>query len=152
MRVVLFVIAALLVASTPAAAQLNSAGFRAGISSDPDQFVMGGQLEFGPFARNFTVVPSLELGFGDNITTFQFNGDGYYHFDVRDPSWNPYVGMGLALAFYDWDGGSQTEFGANINGGVRFKLQNASAIFAELRIGIADIPELKVVGGWNFPL
>ena len=151
-RVVLLVVAALLLASAPTDAQLNAAGVRLGFSSNPDQFVMGGQLEFGPFSKSFTFVPSLELGLGDDITTIQLNGDGYYHFDIQGESWNPYAGMGLGLAFYDWDGGSETEFGANLIGGVRFKLQSASTIFTELRIGIADIPDFKVIAGWNFPM
>jgi len=150
-RMVLLAVAALLLVSAPAGAQLNAVGPRLGISSKPDQFVMGGQLEFGPFSKSFTITPNLELGFGDDVTTVQMNADGNYHFDIQE-TWNPYVGMGLGLAFYDGDGGSQTEFGANIIGGLRFKLRDASAIFTELRIGIADLPDLKVVAGWNFPL
>lgn len=155
-RVVLPAIAALLLASTPAAAQLNMGGPRFGFSSDPDQVVLGGQLEFGPYDRSFTFTPNLEIGLGDDLTTIQFNADGNYHFDVGE-TWNPYVGAGFALAFYDWDSNgrgedSETDFGANLIGGVRFKLRNASAVFAEMRIGVADVADLKLIGGWNFPL
>jgi opacity protein-like surface antigen len=156
-RLFLLAAAALLLTSGTAAAQVSDAGGRIGFSVDPDQFAMGGQLEFGPFERNFMIVPSLELGVGDHVTTIQPNIDVDYHFDVHE-SWNPYAGFGLGIAFYDWGSryapfdGSDTEVGANLIGGLRFRQVDRRQIFTEMRIGVGDIPSLKILAGMNFSL
>ncbi|HKA25513.1 MAG TPA: hypothetical protein VKF80_11085, partial [Candidatus Eisenbacteria bacterium] len=69
------------------------------------------------------------------------------------PNWNPYVGGGIGIAFFDYDNdGSDTELGVNLLGGLRFRQKNGSHLFTELRLGIGDpYPDAKVIVGWNFP-
>ena len=151
-------LAALLPAAAHAQDRLTTAfGPRIGVSLDPDQLVLGGQLEMGELAPDLTFVPNLELGFGDDITTIQLNGDVHYHFLVSGSAWRPYVGGGIGVAFYSIDlppgfsgDDSFTEVGLNIIGGAIVPTQSGSRFFTELKLGIADLPEVKILVGWNF--
>jgi len=144
-------------ASTSHAQSGNEIGPRVGLSINPDQFVIGGQMNF-PLenTHGLAVSPNLELGVGDNVTTIQFNGDLDYHFANQGPTWNPYIGAGLGIAFFDFNndvgGGSNSEIGVNLIGGLRFHQHNGSHLFTELRVGLGDIPDAKVMVGWNFPM
>ncbi|HEV8480053.1 MAG TPA: hypothetical protein VGR66_04600 [Candidatus Eisenbacteria bacterium] len=135
----------------------NEIGPRVGLSINPDQFVIGGQINLPlESARGLAISPNVELGVGDNVTTLQLNADLDYHFDNAGPNWNPYVGGGIGLAFFDFNndvgGGSESELGVNLLGGLRFRQKSGSHLFTELRLGIGDIPDAKVMVGWNFPM
>jgi hypothetical protein len=127
-----------------------------GLSINPDQFVIGGQMQFPLEPRGLAISPSLELGVGDNVTVFEINADVLYHFEDAGPRWNPYVGGGLGIAFIDFNNdfpgdNSTSELGVNLLGGLRFRQHNGSHLFTELRLGIGDVPDAKVLVGWNFP-
>ena len=133
----------------------TAAGPRIGVSSDPDQFVVGGQLEMGEMAPDLTFIPNLELGFGDNVTTIQLNGDFHYHFTISGSAWRPYVGGGLGVAFYEWDNNgpgdsSDTEFGLNVIAGSIVPTKGGNRFFVELKLATSDLPSLKALVGWNF--
>lgn len=154
-RLALAVAALTLMGASLASAQSEEIGPRLGLSINPDQFVVGGQLQF-PFnePRGLAIAPSLELGVGDDVTTIQFNGDVLYHFENAGPRWNPYVGAGLGIAFYDFSESdhSDTETGVNLVGGMRFAQRSGSHLFTELRLGVGDVPDAKIIVGWNFPM
>lgn len=160
LMLVVCAVAALVPAAAHAQGRLtNAIGPRIGISMDPDQLVLGGQLDLGELAPDLTFAPNLELGFGDDITTIQINGDLHYHFLVQGSAWRPYVGGGLGVAFYSFDAppgfqgdDSQTEVGLNIIGGAIVPTRAGSRFFAELKLGIADLPDIKILAGWNFNL
>ena len=142
-------------ASAQSATPNNEIGPRVGLSINPDQFVIGGQMNFPLEPRGLALSPNIELGVGDNVTTIQLNADLDYHFANAGPNWNPYVGGGIGIAFFDFNndvgGGSNSEIGVNLIGGLRFRQRSGSHLFTELRLGIADIPDAKVMVGWNFP-
>src|SRR5262245_13859363 len=155
-RLAVAVAALTLVGASLASAQSTvsqEVGPRLGLSINPDQFVVGGQMQFPLDPQGLAISPSLELGVGDDVTTVALNADLYYHFDTAGPNWNPYLGGGLGIVFFDADngGGSDTELGVNIVGGLRFRQKNGSHLFTELRLGIGDIPDAKIMVGWNFP-
>lgn len=162
LRKVLLVCA--LAATLPAAVHAqgrltNAIGPRIGVSMDPDQLVLGGQIDLGELAPDLTFTPNLELGFGDDITTIQLNGDVHYHFLVQGSAWRPYLGGGIGVAFYSFDtppgfqgDDSQTEVGLNVVVGAIVPTQSGSRFFTELRLGIVDLPQVKVLVGWNFSL
>jgi len=139
-----------------AANTVTSLGPRFGISVDPDQFVVGGQLSLREFAPNWSFDPSLELGFGDNQTDIAINLDAYYHMRLSGSDWRPYVGGGLGVDFVSWDepfgvhDHSDTFTGLNAVAGFSVPMSSGSQWFTELRIGIGDLPELKIMGGMNF--
>jgi len=147
--IVAFALCALLPGA--ALAQVRSGvGPRVGFSVDPDQLVLGGQMIVGEVAPNLTFDPNLELGFGDDVTVVAANFDLHYHFDVPDMTWRPYAGFGLGINFIDWDGGDETEVGGNVILGAGVPTSAGNRFFGELKFGLGDIPELKLMVGWNF--
>ena len=130
----------------------TTGGLRAGFSSSPDQFLVGGQLELSPVAHNLYIIPSAELGLGDNLTSISFNGDLQYRF-VSHSALRFYAGGGLALYLVNPDGpvGSDTNFGVNALGGMFFNRNSKSPMFVELKAGLSDrVPDWKAVFGVNF--
>jgi hypothetical protein len=147
----------------PAAAQAQSpvaTGFgpRIGLSIDPDQVVLGGQLVVGELAPDVTFNPSLEFGFGDDVTVIALNIDGQYHFRIQGSAWRPYAGFGIGINFIEIDlpspfnDISDTEAGANLIVGAGVPTQSGNRFFTEARFGIGDIPEFKLMAGWLFAL
>ena len=141
----------------PAAAASDALfGPRIGISSSPDQLVLGGQIEFPEFAEHLSVDPNLELGFLDHVTTIAINTDFFYHFEVQDTRWTPYAGLGLGLVVTQFDNDvfgrvdSETDVGANLVLGASVPTRTGSRFFGELRAGLGDIPSVKLMAGWNF--
>ena len=128
-----------------------SGGLRVGFSSSPDQFLVGGQLELPPVAHNLYIVPSGEVGFGDHATTLSFNGDLQYRFVVHSEV-RPYAGGGLAVYYVNVDGGgSDTNLGADILGGVFFNQNSSNPMFVEAKLGLTDeVPDWKFIYGINF--
>lgn len=136
-----------------AGATLGGVGPRVGLSIDPDQLVLGGQMIIGELAPDLTFDPSLEFGFGDNVTVIAMNADLHYHFTLEGTAWRPYAGGGIGLNFIDVDGGgSDTEVGLNLIGGAGVPTQSGNRFFGELRLGLGDIPEIKLLAGWNFKI
>jgi len=155
--------AAFVIASVPAFAAGGSAGGpswgpRFGVSVDPDQLVVGGQYSTGQIAPSISFVPNLELGFGDHQTDVTVNLDGHYHFKLNDSDWAPYVGFGVCVDFVSVDRPapeediSDTNAGGNLILGSNVPLRSGSKFFAELKLGMGDVPSLKVIAGWNFGL
>ena len=128
-----------------------SGGLRVGFSSSPDQFLVGGQLELSPVAHNLYIVPSGEVGFGDHATTLSFNGDLQYRFVVHSEV-RPYAGGGLAVYYVNVDGGgSDTNLGADILGGIFFNQHSSNPMFVEAKLGLTDeVPDWKFIYGINF--
>jgi len=133
-------------------------GPRVGFSSNPDQLVLGGQALIGGIAPDVTFDPNIELGVGDNVTTVQFNFDFKYHLLLQGTPWRPYMGAGIGLAFFQIDNpapfrdNSDTEVGGNFILGAGVPTASGSRFFTELRAGIGNLPDLKLVAGWNFKM
>lgn len=145
----LLVLASLAFFAAPSEATV--AGLRGGFSSDPDQFLFGGQIEPDPIAENIHIVPSGEVGLGDDLFSLQFNGDFQYRFRT-DSGIRPYAGAGVTLAYYDPDNenaDSNTEIGVNALGGLYFG--SSTPMFVDLKLGLTDeVPDFKIVFGINF--
>jgi hypothetical protein len=150
---------ALVAGLVPAAAHsATSYGPRFGVSLDPDQLVFGGQLVVAEVAPNLAFVPNLELGFGDDVTVISLNGDMLYHFALQGTDWTPYAGLGVGVNWISVDlpapagDNSDTEVGLNVVLGTEVPTKRGNAFFAELRFGVGDIPEIKIIAGWNFKM
>jgi hypothetical protein len=148
---------------TPAAAEGNTIsalaiGPRVGLGINPDQIVFGGHMAFGGFHPDWTLSPILELGFGDHQTVVSIDFDGYYHMHLEDSDWRPYFGGGLSIDNFNIDEPapfehvSNTEAGINLVAGTSIPTSPNAPMFAELRVGVGDIPDLHIMAGWNFPL
>ena len=140
--------------ASSSARSLSWWGPRLGFSSNPDQFVIGGQLEFREVAPGLAISPNLEFGIGDDFTWTALNGDLKHHFIVQGANWRPYVGGGLSVNFWNYNSNfgdaSGTEMGANLIFGAVVPTHSGSRFFTEARVGLGDIPDLKILAGWNF--
>src|SRR5687767_11649498 len=88
---------ALILVAAPAFA---GPGLHAGLSLDPDDFLIG--LHFrNALDESLTLVPSVEAGFGD-ITMIAGNLDLHYVLPVESKL-APYVGGGLTLNWFDFE-------------------------------------------------
>ena len=131
-------------------------GPRIGFSSGPDQLVFGGQLIIGEIAPNITFDPSLEFGFGDHQTVITTNFDLHYHFDASASSWRPYAGAGVAVNFVTFDSDtfgnkeSETDVGGSLIGGASVPTKAGNRFFGELKLGLGDTADFKLMVGWNF--
>ncbi len=131
-------------------------GLRAGLTSDPDQFVGGVQFNLGEFRRHLRFQPDVELGFGDDATTLFVTVPVYYRFKV-DQEFTPYAGGGVALGFVDRDlpptssaDDTSFEIGGRATGGLEWNLSGGGAFAVELSLGFGDIHDAQVVAVWNF--
>lgn len=130
-------------------------GLRVGISADPDQAYGGVHFNLGEFAKDVRFRPTLELGFGDDVTLFQALAEVHYVFS-KVQVWKPYVGGGAGLTYADVDDDgrgddSDTEFSLAGVGGVETKLKSGTGFLLELKIGFGDNdPDAKFCVGWSF--
>jgi hypothetical protein len=155
--VLILALGALSAVPAHAAAVLGGVGPRVGFSSNPDQLVFGGQAIIGELAPDLTFDPNLEFGFGDHATVIAANFDLHYHFVIEGSAWRPYAGAGIGLNFIEVDRGfaedlSDTEVGLNLIGGAGVPTASGNRFFGELKLGVGDIPDLKVLVGWNFKI
>ncbi len=148
---VFVLVLALVIAGAGTAAGTVPLGARAGFSLEPDQVVFGAHAKaFEPY-RGWWVVPVAELGFGDNVTTVALSGDMLYGFpELQTSDWGFYLGGGLGWAHYSWDGGDTGEIGLNLVGGMTRRLLTGNELLLELRIGIDELPDVKIVTGITF--
>jgi hypothetical protein len=136
---------AVTVFSQSAAAQ-TSAGVRAGVSGDPDQFYFGGHVETEPLVDRLRFRPNVEVGLGDDVTVVAFNLEFAYHFPSRSNQWNVYAGAGPALNVIDAN--DETDLGGGFN--FLVGVTHDSGLFFEFKIGVVDSPELKFGVGFSF--
>ena len=158
-RIAMASIALLVVLCAPATtfADMGFVGWgpRFGISDDPDQGIIGVHFDLGEFADNVRFRPSLEAGFGDDVTSFLANGLVAYYFDTSAKV-DPYAGAQAVFAFFNFDdddGGdddSETEIGLDVVGGVEFPMKGDTRFLTELQIGFGDIHDFKLMVGWTF--
>ena len=130
------------------------AGGRAGFSADPDQFVIGGQAVVGSVMPMINLVPSVDIGFGSNVSTTTLNIDLQYNFpSLPKVSPNIYVGAGPSIVMANPDGGdSDTDVGLSLLAGLRIPMTGVSYYNLEARFGLEDVPDLKVLLGSKFGL
>jgi hypothetical protein len=120
-------------------------GVRVGASADPDQFVIGGHYETKPLVDRISFRPNLELGLGNGLTVTSFNFELAYTFPNTKP-WNFYAGGGPALVVIDSNRDNQAGGGFNI----LFGLQSHEGLFGEIKAGLLDSPDFKVLIGYTF--
>jgi opacity protein-like surface antigen len=131
-------------------------GARVGLSANPDQAYGGVHFNLGYFARDVRFRPTIEMGFGDDVTTIQALAEVHYIFS-KVQVWKPYVGGGLGLAYVnlnDADPGesaSDTEVSFAGMGGVETKLKSGSTFGIEGKIGFGDDDaDFKFGVNWSF--
>jgi hypothetical protein len=146
------VILLLVVVSSARSSQPNrSFGVRAGFGIDPDQFVFGVQAVLGRTMKIARIAPSADIGLGDDVTVLAFNLDARLSLTPPGTATAFYCGIGPTIAVFDpKKGGGDTEIGLSIAPGLRFPLGSKQAYNAEVRFGIGDVPDLKIMVGVLF--
>ncbi len=149
LTIMVFIISALAgISGHSAAASGTSIGIRAGYSFDPDQFVVGSQAIYGRVFRIARLGPSVDLGLGDKMTTITFNLDARLFLTPPKASTSLYFGMGPTIAIFDPDEGEgDTEVGLTLASGIRMALGGKHFYNLEGRLGIGDVPEVKILVG-----
>jgi hypothetical protein len=130
----------------------TSIGARAGMSLDPDQFTAGVQAVFGELFPPVRLTPSVDVGIGSDQTIIALNPD------LRLPLLSPprtetafYLSTGPTIAYVHPDvGDDDLEVGLSINGGLRFRMGERNFYNVEVRYGIDDIPDWKILFGVFF--
>lgn len=140
------ILALALTAAAPASAQ-EGFGVRAGLSTDPDQFYVGGHWISEPIVEALRFQPNAELGFGDHATLLALNFEFTYWFPLPQDTWRLYVGAGPALNIFSLDDevapaddDTDIEPGVNLLAG----LQLRERVGFEFKFGINDSPDFKV--------
>ena len=114
------------------------------------------QLEFG---GRFT------LYFPDGGDYWELDGDVRYLFPLEgENALLPYVLAGIAIGHWSWDyegpgdeapvgrrSGSDTEVALRIGGGFKVPMARMTP-FAELGLGVGDLPDFTLRGGLTFPV
>lgn len=127
------------------------AGPRVGLSSNPDQVVVGVHYSAGQVAPHVRFQPNVEVGFGDDIKLLELNADFHYRFQDSWDVWNPYAGAGLGygVAFLK-HGDDQGDLQVHLIGGIEKGIK-AGAFFTELKLGLGDrTADWKILAGWTF--
>lgn len=127
-------------------------GARAGFGIEPDQFVIGAQALTGGILRFGVAAPSVDFGFGDDVTTIAANGDVILPL-VSPPGSNTsfYVLAGPTLAYIDPERfDSDLEIGLTLGGGIQLPFGSTDSYNLEARFGLGDIPEFRLMFGILF--
>ncbi len=127
-------------------------GARAGYSSNPDQFVIGGQAVLGRLWQHVRLTPSVDFGFGNDVKTIALNFDGTLNlFSPPGAKVIFYGGAGPDIAIYNPDiGDSQTELGVSLIAGMKIPAIASNYYNLEARFGLGDIPDFKILFGYMF--
>ena len=127
-------------------------GLRAGLGQDPDQFVVGAFAVLGKLGPQARVVPSVDIGFGDNRTVTTLNLDmRWYLISLPESGVKIYGSAGPTLAFKTASkGGNDTEFGITLTAGARIPMRGAKRYNVEARFGFGDIPDFRIMFGVLF--
>jgi hypothetical protein len=149
------VAAATLFMLTPGAAAQGALGVKAGVSTEPDQFYLGGQFESDPIADQLRFRPNLEIGIGDQRTLTAVNVEFVYAIPLRNNPWRVFLGAGPAFNIIHFGedvpghaagGETRTEGGFNILVG----LVHRDGLFAEFKVGALNSPDIKFGVGYSF--
>lgn len=129
-------------------------GPQLGFSSGPDQFVVGGHLQWNNVAPRLDFAPGVDLGFGNSETLVSLNGDFHYRI-ATSTTWQPYVGGGVGIHFANASGStttgsSDTRAAGHFIVGAMVPAAGRSRFFTELKLGMGDGPDLKALAGWNY--
>ncbi len=151
-RVVRMATVVLLLGAASAEAQA-SYGIRAGVSGDPDQFFFGGHVETRPLIERLTFRPNVEVGIGDNATLIALNVEFAYWLRTANRPWSVYMGAGPAVNIFSFDDdhpghADDSDVGGGFN--IFVGIQHRQGLFAELKVGTMDSPDVKLTVGYVF--
>jgi hypothetical protein len=128
-------------------------GPRLGMSGDPDQVHFGFHLDIGNVSPGLAMVPNLEVGVGDDVTTVAPSFELDYRFPSRWGSWTPYAGGGVGPVITSGDRRrDDTEMALYAQGGLMNwrSASSGASFFMEFKLGLIESPAFKFTVGWMF--
>ncbi len=148
---VLLVVATVGLWSAPLHAQ-ERAGARAGVSADPEQFYFGGHIESAALVDRLSFRPNIEIGLGDGLTLVALNVEFVYDVPIQGRPVRVYLGGGPAANIFTFRDGRPRPGGTDVGGGFTLLVgvEHRDGLFAELKVGAIDSPNLKFGVGYNF--
>jgi len=141
----LLAVAAVTVLPTSAAAL--GFGVRGGASINPDQFVFGGHLDvLRKRGLLRPVLPIVEIGIGDNLTTVGVLADLLLTPDLRLSQWSLFGGLEGGLRYLNPDGGNDVSKFAWL---AVFGMERERLGF-QLKIGLANAADVEALATYSF--
>jgi hypothetical protein len=127
-------------------------GLRVGFGLDPDQLVIGGQFAIVQPNNITRIVPSVDVGLGNSITTILFNADVLFRLVLEGTQVGFYGGGAGTAAYIDASGVDGTwELGIPLIVGVGLPVLKRNSTSIEGRFGIiGDIPDFRLLGIISF--
>jgi|SRR3989304_7894090 len=131
---------------------VKGVGVRLGYGFDPDQVVFGAQAVYGKIFKFADLVPSFDLGLGDNMTTYTFNTDlRFLVLPLPKSSSAIYMSFGPSLTYWDpKNADPDLEIGLSVTGGVRMGIGQSGFYNLEARFGVGDVPDVRIMLGVFF--
>lgn len=136
--------------------RFHGLGPRVGLSITPNQFVFGGHADFGdPLPHTNLLLPVVEIGVGDNVTTTSLGSDLLFRFSDRWGVWTPYLGGEGALiitSVSNAHGNDASDAKLGLSGifGVEKVIGESNRFAAELKFEIVNAPNVKLMAIWAF--
>lgn len=141
-----------LIESLPNSAIAGAAiGPRIGYDFDTDNLVLGAEADLGRVFQNFNFIPSIDFELGDNSTTV-LNADFRLDlFNLPETGLRFYGSAGPSLVLDSpGNGGDNIEIGLSLTAGMKIPMKRGNRYDLDLRFGLGDIPDLKLVLGILF--
>ena len=149
--IVLFAAVLIFTSSDIQATAAGNFGVRGGSDFDAEQAVIGFQAELGRIIELARFAPSADYGFGNDLTTFAFNGDFRIYVTPPGAGATLYGGVGPTFFVVDTNGGdADSEFGFTLSGGVKFGAGQGREYNLEGRFGLEDMPDFRLLFGIYF--
>ncbi len=136
-----------LVAAPPAQAQAPwELGPHLGVNLDNDEIILGAAARIHLSSLPITLNPGIEFYPGvDPGSLFVLNFDVQYELDAESVA--PYVGGGISWARRGGAGGSSSDAGLNLKGGVVFNPSSRTRPYADVVLNFANSNEALVFRG-----
>ena len=157
-RVIMTLAVLVMLPSAASAGSFNYYGMHMGFGQGPDQMVIGGQLQCNGVAPRMAFVPGLDYTFNDASKDLAVNADFHYNL-TYETAWQPYVGAGVAMNVWsqtttdsrrdERNASTGVQPGGQLIVGAATRNGTGGRFFTELKLGLGDAPEFKMLAGWN---
>ena len=150
-RAALFAAVLVVGATATAQAQTHRTHFGPRLSYNFDAEAVGLGVQLGlPVASHLEFYPSLDVFFVDVGSLLGINADIKYRVGRADASWL-YVGTGLNISRFSFNGNSKSDAGLNLFAGAE-SLKGRVHPFGEIRLTVGNGSTAQLAGGLNFTL
>lgn len=131
---------------------LSGIGGKIGFANPDDlesTTMWGAHAEFERPGSRLHLMPNVMYWNEDGVRDLSANFDVYHHFGPEGTV-TPYLGAGVGMNFYDFEGGGdETDLGFNVMGGLKLP-GPSSHYFIEGRYSASEFSQFALLGGVTF--